>query len=157
MSPGRHAPISQENQATMNAEYQIRTVDTPDDAIWTAIGGGIKAYNQDQAGADQAKVFCVILYGPDGRVAGGVICEIYWHWLYVNLMWIEEPLRGLGYGQRLLVSAEDEARRLGAKQAYLDTFSFQAPDFYKKQGYRVFGELRDFPAGHQRYFLTKQL
>jgi len=53
--------------------------------------------------------------------------------------------------------AEDEARHRGAKNAYLDTFSFQAPDFYKKHGYRVFGELQDFPPGHQRHFLTKRL
>jgi GNAT superfamily N-acetyltransferase len=72
-------------------------------------------------------------------------------------MWIREELRGRGYGHRLLASAEDEARRRGAKNAYLDTFSFQAPGFYKKHGYRVFGELHDFPTGHQRYFLTKEL
>ncbi len=53
--------------------------------------------------------------------------------------------------------AELEARQRGARCAYLDTFSFQAPDFYKKQGYEVFGELRDFPEGHRRYFLRKQL
>jgi hypothetical protein len=41
--------------------------------------------------------------------------------------------------------------------AYLDTFSFQAPDFYKKLGYEVFGELQDFPHGHQRYFMKKRL
>ena len=53
--------------------------------------------------------------------------------------------------------AEDEARQRGAKNAYLDTFSFQVPDFYKQHGYEVFGELPDFPPGHQRYFMKKQL
>ena len=53
--------------------------------------------------------------------------------------------------------AEAEARQRGAQNAYLDTFSFQAPDFYKKLGYQVFGELPDFPTGHQRYFLKKEL
>jgi hypothetical protein len=56
-----------------------------------------------------------------------------------------------------LSAAEDEARRRGAKHAYLDTFSFQAPDFYEQHGYQVFGTLDDFPAGHQRYFMTKEL
>ncbi len=72
-------------------------------------------------------------------------------------MWIKEELRGCGYGHRLLTRIEDEARQHGAKNVYLDTFSFQAPDFYKQHGYQVFGELPDFPSGHQRYFLTKQL
>ena len=62
-----------------------------------------------------------------------------------------------GYGYRLLTLAEDEARKRGAKSAYLDTFSFQAPDFYRQHGYQVFGELEDFPPGHQRYFFSKQL
>ncbi len=100
---------------------------------------------------------CAILYGPDDRVAGGVIAGIYWNWLYIDLMWIEEPLRKLGYGARLPAMAEDEARRRGATRAYLDTFSFQAPGFYQKQGYHVFGELPDFPAGHTRFFMTKSL
>jgi hypothetical protein len=53
--------------------------------------------------------------------------------------------------------AEQEARKNGAKNVYLDTFSFQALDFYQEHGYRVFGELEDFPPGHQRYYLRKEL
>jgi hypothetical protein len=45
----------------------------------------------------------------------------------------------------------------GAKNAYLDTFSFQAPEFYKKCGHQEFGTLENFPTGHTRYFLTKKL
>ncbi|MBN1956240.1 MAG: GNAT family N-acetyltransferase, partial [Anaerolineae bacterium] len=62
-----------------------------------------------------------------------------------------------GHGHRLLTAVEDEARRRGAKYAHLDTFSFQAPDFYEQHGYRVFGELEDFPPGHRRYYFTKRL
>ena len=70
---------------------------------------------------------------------------------------LDAELRGRGYGHRLLTVAEDEARKRGAKNVYLDTFSFQVPDFYKQHGYQVFGELQNFPPGHQRYFFTKQL
>ncbi len=66
-------------------------------------------------------------------------------------------MRGQSYGQRLLALAEEEARKRGAEYAYLDTLSFQAPEFYKKQGYEIFGTLEDFPKGHQRYFMTKAL
>jgi GNAT superfamily N-acetyltransferase len=141
----------------MAEEYRIQYVDQPDDAIWTAIGGGIRDFNNQQGGDAHGKVFCYILYGPGEEVVGGVIGELYWDWLYVNLMWIKEPLRGRGYGRQLLAMAEGEAMRRGAKHAYLDTFSFQAPGFYEKYGYRIFGELPDFPAGHTRYFLTRQL
>ena len=53
--------------------------------------------------------------------------------------------------------AEEEARRRTARNAYPDTFSFQAPDFYEQHGYQVFGGLQEFPLGHRRRFLAKRL
>lgn len=141
----------------MNEDYQIVHVDKPDDAIWSAIGGGIRSYNTQQAGDDHSKSLCFVLYAPNQDIAGGLLGATYWNWCSINLLWINEELRGRGYGHRLLTLAEDEARQCGATRAYLDTFSFQAPEFYRRHGYEVFGELKDFPAGHQRYFLTKQL
>ena len=138
----------------MEEEYQIVYIDKPE---WGIIGGGISQYNKEQAGDDQGQNLCFVLRAPDEEVVGGVIGATYWAWLYVDLMWVKEELRGRGYGQQLLMLAEEEARKRGAKNAYLDTFSFQAPEFYKKRGYQVFGELKDFPQGHQRYFLTKEL
>jgi len=141
----------------MNEEYQIVYVDKPGESVWGAIGGGIQNYNTQQAGDDQGRNLCFVLYGPDQEIVGGVIGATYWNWFYINLMWVKDELRGRGFGHRLLMLAEEEARQRGAKNAYLDTFSFQAPDFYKAHGYQVFGELQNFPPGHQRYFLTKQL
>ena len=135
-------------------EYQIVYAEAPE---WDIIGGGINDYNKQQAGDENARRLCFVLKGPDQTVLGGVIGITYWDWLYIDLIWLPEEYRGRGYGHRLLTLAEEEAQQRGAKHVYLDTFSFQAPDFYKKYGYRVFGELNDFPAGHQRYFLTKEL
>ena len=141
----------------MNEDYQITSVDKPDDVIWKAIGSGIRSYNAQQAGDDHSQSLCFVIYDADQEIVGGLIGATYWDWCYINLLWLKEELCGQGYGQRLLTLAEDEARRRGAARAYLDTFSFQAPDFYQRHGYEVFGELTDFPRGHQRYFLTKQL
>lgn len=141
----------------MNETYRIEAVEKPNDEIWEVIGGGIQKLNIQHAGEDQWKRLCYILFAPDGSVAGGLIGETYWDWLYISLLFVNEELRGQGYGEQLLMLAEEEARQRGAKNAYLDTFSFQAPDFYLQRGYRVFGELKDFPPGHQRYYLTKQL
>lgn len=141
----------------MNEEYQIVAIEKPEQAAWGIIGRGIHDYNRQQAGDNKFQRICFVLQNTDQEILGGMIGEVYWDWLYIDLMWVKEELRGRGYGRRLLAQAEVEARRLGAKNAYLDTFSFQAPEFYKKHGYKVFGELPDFPAGHQRYFLTKEL
>ncbi len=138
----------------MNDENIIEYLDKPE---WGVIGPAISDFNTQQAGDDQAKTLCFVLRGPDQEIVGGVIGATYWNWLHVDLMWVKEELRGQGYGQQLLRLAEEEARRRGAKNAFLDTFSFQAPDFYKKYGYEIFGTLANFPTGHQRFYLTKAL
>lgn len=124
---------------------------------WEIIGGGISDFNTQQAGDDNGTNLCFVLQTPEGEIVGGVIGATYWDWLNVNLMWIREDLRNQGYGRQLLEKAEAEAVQRGAKRSYLDTFSFQAPDFYLKLGYEEFGQLEDFPAGHTRYFLVKTL
>ncbi len=141
----------------MDQTYQVIHVDKPEQSVWEIIGQGIDHYNAQEAGDPKAQRICFAIQSQDQDIVGGVIAAIYWDWLYIDLMWIQEELRGRGFGTRLLTLVEDEAKQRGAKHAYLDTFSFQAPAFYQKHGYQVFGELHDFPSGHQRYFLSKQL
>lgn len=124
---------------------------------WETIGGGISDYNTEKAGQDHGKNLCFVLKTPGGEVLGGIIGATYWNWLYINLMWIHEDYRRQGYGAKLLELAEAEAKKRGAAYAHLDTFSFQAPDFYRKYGYEVYGTLQNFPPGHTRYYMKKTL
>jgi GNAT superfamily N-acetyltransferase len=141
----------------MIANYRIQPVEKPNDEMWEVIGGGISQYNKQHGGPEGYTHLCFTLTSSDGKVVGGLIGETFWDWLYINLLFVKEELRGCGYGHQLLDLAEQEARQRGVKNVFLDTFSFQAPDFYKQHGYRVFGELKDFPPGHIRYFMTKQI
>jgi GNAT superfamily N-acetyltransferase len=141
----------------MDEKYQIVFVDNPEESAWGIIGRGVGTYNREQVGDSNFQRLCFVLQTADQEIVGGVLGEVYYGWFYLDLLWVKEELRGRGYGHRLLTRAEDEARQHGAKNVYLDTFSFQVPDFYKQHGYQVFGVLKDFPPGHQRYFLTKQL
>ena len=141
----------------MSDVYDIIYVEKPEESAWGIIGRGLSSYNKQQAGDNKFQRLCYVLQSADQEIVGGVLGEVYWGWLYVDLLWIEEELRGQGYGHRLLVRLEDEARERGAGNAYLDTFSFQVPDFYQRHGYQVFGELQDFPPGQRRFFMTKQL
>jgi len=137
--------------------YKVQYVEKPEEAAWGAIGGGLHAYNINQAGENHFQRLCYVLQSEDQDILGGVLGEIHWDWLYIDLMWVSEELRGKGYGQQLLSAIEEGARKRGARKAHLDTFSFQAPGFYIRNGYRIFGQLEDYPTGQQRYFLTKQL
>ncbi|NQU30285.1 MAG: GNAT family N-acetyltransferase [Anaerolineae bacterium] len=141
----------------MNEEYQIVPIEKPEESAWGIIGGGLSKYNIDQVGDNNFQRLCYALQNSEGEIASGILGEVYWGWLYVDLLWVKEELRGQGYGHRLLTQLEEEGIKLGAKKAYLDTFSFQVPGFYKDHGYQVFGELQDFPPGHKRYFFKKEL
>ena len=79
----------------------------------------------------------------------------YWGWLYVDDMWIHEYLRGQGVGRELMRQVEEAARGDGCRHAYLQTFDFQARDFYEKLGYRVVGQLDDYPPGQIFYWMRK--
>ena len=76
---------------------------------------------------------------------------------FLDLFHLPETLRGSGIGSRLLRAFEDEARRRGCRNAVLYTISFQAPDFYVKHGWTVFGQVPCDPPGTSRVFLSKDL
>jgi hypothetical protein len=39
--------------------------------------------------------------------------------------------------------------------SHLDTFDWQAKEFYEHLGYEVFGILENCPRGHNRYYMKK--
>jgi ribosomal protein S18 acetylase RimI-like enzyme len=83
-----------------------------------------------------------------------------WTWgnsLEVLTLWVREDWRGKGHGARLLAAAEAEALARGCRQVHLNTFAFQAPGFYERHGYTVFGVLENYLDGQHRYYLKKAL
>ena len=141
----------------MNKEIKITYIDKPEESAWGIIGRGVGTYNKERAGDNQFQRLCFVIQETEEEILGGVMAEVYWEWLYIDLLWVKEELRGQGYGRRLMETVEKKARELGAKNAYLDTFSFQAPEFYQKLGYQVFGELPACPPGHERFYMKKEL
>ncbi|WP_262064073.1 GNAT family N-acetyltransferase [Streptomyces sp. STR69] len=93
-----------------------------------------------------------------GELAGGAVCHTWADWLHVTYLWVDGRHRGTGLGSRLLARAERIAReKRGCVAARLDTWDFQAPEFYKKQGYEVVSVIPDYPPGITEYTLTKHL
>lgn len=129
----------------------------PESEDLEVISTGLEQFNEKRVGRDNFESLTVFLRNKQGAVVGGCVAETYWEWLYIAIIVVPEQWRGQGYGEAILTRAEQVAKQRGCKHAYLDTFSFQSPQFYLNRGYVVFGELPNFPAGNSRYFLQKSL
>lgn len=92
-----------------------------------------------------------------GGIRGGLIGFIQWDWLYIEILAVDERLRGQGWGRRLLDAAESIAGDEGCVGLWLSTFTFQAPDFYDRVGFTQCGRIDDYPPGHSRLFFKKKL
>ena len=130
---------------------------TPVESSSLAVATGLHAFNAPHMRRADAVPFNVILRDEHGAIVGGALCEVRWHWLFVDMLWVSESCRGAGAGTALLAAAEAEARRRGCTKAHLDTISFQARPFYEKLGWTLFGTLDDYPPGHTRYYLQKDI
>ena len=99
-----------------------------------------------------------IFYRDDnGVVLAGLTGETVWGWLCIKHIWVSEELRGKGIGKSLIKAAEEEARKRGCSNSTLDTFTFQAPEFYENLGYEICGKIENFPKGRTRFFYSKKL
>ena len=99
-----------------------------------------------------------IVRNENREIIAGILSTLgYWNGLEIKILWVKEEFRKSGIGTKLLIETENNAKAKGAIISFLDTFDFQAKDFYLKNGYTIFGILDDFPIGHKRYYLQKRL
>jgi GNAT superfamily N-acetyltransferase len=143
--------------ADLATSYSIQLEPEPSAADREAVLAGLRAHNRLHAPAPGWSPLNLLLRDTGGAVYGGLLGESGWGWLHIHILWVAESVRRRGYGGALLARAEAEARERGCRGVHLDTHEFQAPAFYQRHGYEVFGVLEDYPAGARRYFLAKAL
>ncbi len=139
----------------------ITLTDTADPAAREFVRGQLRTFNDRHSehhrairGVGQAPLD-ILIRDAAGEIVGGLIGATYWGWLEVDTLWVAESLRGQGLGRALLRTAEAEAQRRGCSHAMLTTYSFQARGFYEGEGYRVVGEMVDYPPGEVYYWMRK--
>jgi GNAT superfamily N-acetyltransferase len=128
---------------------------TPEDVA--AVRAGLMAFNDSKGGPVQLQRVAVYLRDGGDVIRGGLVGFLSWNWLSVDLLWVDQSLRGQGYGSAILDCAETVARDSGCVGVKLDTYEFQARPFYEKRGYVVFGVLEGYPANTRTYYLQKAL
>ena len=138
--------------------FALHVDEAPAEADADKIKLGLRAFNEVRTGRPlNARKFAVWIKDGDGSIVGGLTGITYWDWMYVDYLWLDERLRLRGWGRRLMERAERIAIARGCRGSWLDTFSFQAPGFYRRMGYREFGSMKDHPTGESRHFFWKRL
>lgn len=138
-----------------DARIVVETITTADPDAENMIRRGLSQYNREQVGSREVTRLTVVARNDDGEVVGGLLGESIWSCLLIETLWVADGYRHQHYGETLLAQAE--ALKRGCQYVVLETFSFQALSFYQKQGYSVYGQIDDFPPGHTRYSLKKNL
>jgi GNAT superfamily N-acetyltransferase len=136
---------------------EITRVEDPTDADWQTVLKPLEAHNRERVGPHVTQRMVFILRDADGVGVGGLCGHAYWGWLHVDLLFVPAAARGKGVGSELLARAESFALEKRYVGVWLDTFTFQAPEFYRRRGYEAFGTLERYPNDESRIFFRKRL
>ncbi|HVV63919.1 MAG TPA: GNAT family N-acetyltransferase [Rhizomicrobium sp.] len=136
---------------------QVTLEEDADDGALRAVMEGLRAFNLAAIPGLVARKITAVARDDEGKLRGGVIGRLAGDSIYLDLVWSEENIRSKGLGAKMMRLVEDEARRLGATEAWLYTMSFQAKPFYEKLGYRQFAKLPWLGGRYARHFMRKDL
>jgi ribosomal protein S18 acetylase RimI-like enzyme len=114
-------------------------------------------FNSQATGIFGALSISVVGRDAQGEIVAGLCGHTWGRCCEIRQVWVHEKHRGQGLGRRLLELTETEARRRECFQIVLSTYSFQAPEFYRKLGFEIVASLHDYPLGHQHLQLRKFL
>ncbi|CDG21412.1 Similar to acetyltransferase [Xenorhabdus poinarii G6] len=144
-------------QFCLSNRWSITESNSADSQFRCKISKWLDDFNVEQTGIPDNQPLDLYLHDQVGEVNGGLVGRTSLGVLFINFFFIPESARRRGIGSELLKRAEEEARRRGCHVAMLFTMSIQAPEFYLKHGYTIFGEVPCMPSGNSRIFMRKAL
>jgi len=139
----------------MNGRWSVVLEDDPDAALRQEILAPLIAFNEAAGGPSRGGLLAVTVRDQAGAVVGGLWGRTGYGFLFIELLALG-PAKGIGLGRQIMGIAEAEARRRELLGMWLDTWTFQAPDFYPKFGFEECGRITGYPPGHDRIFYVKR-
>ena len=117
----------------------------------------IREYNSSNRESSKSELLNIYMEDEQGNILAGMVAETFGNWLEIEYLYVRDDLRGKGIGSKILEKAEKESKSRGCKYSFVNTFNFQAPNFYKKHGYKEVFTLKEYPYTGERYYYTKVL
>ena len=121
------------------------------------VNNALEKFNNMHVGPDNHLLLNIVEYDENQNVIAGILGGTYWGWFHIDILWVDENFRSKKIGSRLLIAAENEAKKRGCHSVHVDTMSWQAPEFYKKHGYQLISELDNIPNGYKKFHFIKRL
>ncbi len=118
---------------------------------------GIADYAQEKKGLPPIEIFSFSLKDEKQNLVGGCSGVTYYGCLYVDMLWVDEKQRYLGYGTQLMDASEKLGKEKKCLFATVNTMDWEALDFYKKLGYQIEFERHGYLKNSVFYFLRKAL
>ena len=137
--------------------YNIQYTAEPDQTLTKKLINGLAEHAKQQKDLIPGESFAFSLNDENTNITGGCTGAIFYGCLYIDLLWIEESVRGHGYGTKIMKAAEDLGKEKSCLFSTVNTMSFEALGFYQKLGYHVEFERSGYLKNSTFYFLRKDL
>lgn len=122
-----------------------------------AVDRGLGEFNEQHEALNDVRALHIIASDESGSTVGGAVGRTWGKCCELQQLWVNPARRHGTIGRRLMETFENEARNRGCTLIYLETFSFQAPEFYEKCGFTHALVTRGFTRGVVKFTMHKQL
>jgi ribosomal protein S18 acetylase RimI-like enzyme len=152
----RASVLAQNRKKMMKADSNHIKINTkPNQRQISIYYEGLREYNLRFVRGDVAP-FSAALENDKKEIIGGIKGMSRWGRFNIETLWVHDKYRKIGLGKKLIIIAENEAKRRKCSGIDLDTFSFQAPAFYERMGFKKIGKIGKYQNGFQRIFYSKE-
>jgi GNAT superfamily N-acetyltransferase len=136
---------------------EIDTHDVPPPADAAVVDAGLGAANDAAAPLREVRPLGCFARDHNGVVIGGAVGRTWGACCELQQLWVAPTFQRHGIATQLVRAFEARATLRGCRMFYLETFSFQAPVFYRKLGYATAYELDVYPHGITKHLMRKTL
>jgi len=127
------------------------------EAAKQSIDEGLGEFNRSAAPLEQVSTLYSVAHIGE-LTLGGILGRTWGKCAEIQILWVHPDYRHQGLGSRLMQDFESTAiREFNISTFYLETFTFQAPEFYQRLGYEVGFKISGFTPDIEKFLLIKQL